>query len=191
VVPFIRPFAVRAVRRSDAGVFLGRVGKVSKEHDVETIAVVAGPGHGVAAGKPVTILDLGRYRDLFRDDAAFDQFVALIVTRMVTNSIAVVANGDVALATLFPATQARDAFQLQIAAKLARSPDLAKELKELAEDRVSSHKEPSRFLMRMPDDLSRSPGRGAWCIPQVARRFGGLSMPSFTWGMHPSISPRI
>jgi hypothetical protein len=102
---------------------------------METITLMAaGHDHGVSAGKAVTILDLGKHRELFRDDAAFDVFVAMIVTPMTANSVTLVTKGDCAIATLYPATQAREAFQLKIAARLAEDPELVKELKVLAED---------------------------------------------------------
>ena len=86
------------------------------------------------ARQPIGILNLTGLVHLFRDEAALDQFIAAILQKVVVNSLTIMTRDDTAIATMKSAVNAREEFQLRIAAKLAEDPSLLKTLKERAED---------------------------------------------------------
>jgi hypothetical protein len=86
------------------------------------------------ARQPIGILNLNALVPLFRDEAALDQFIAAILQKVVANSLTILTRGDTAIATMKSAVNAREEFQLRIAAKMAEDPHLLETLKERAED---------------------------------------------------------
>src|SRR4051794_27371717 len=93
------------------------------------------PAHEIVSrAQTIRILDLERHRDLFRDAAAFDQFLAAIAHKVTPDGLTILAKGDVALATLSPANRASEMFQLRIAACLATDPKLLDDLNDRISD---------------------------------------------------------
>jgi hypothetical protein len=89
---------------------------------------------GGMVGQTIRILNLANLVHLFRDEMAFDQFLAMVLQKVVGDAVTILTSGDTAIATMYPADHAREAFQLRIAAKLAEDPHLLEALKDRTED---------------------------------------------------------
>jgi hypothetical protein len=90
---------------------------------------------GCPTGTPesITIFDLAKHLDLFANEEACDRFVAALVDKLRPDTLTILTKEDFPIATVKPATAARDAFQIRIAAKLVECPDLVRELKSRVE----------------------------------------------------------
>jgi hypothetical protein len=80
-----------------------------------------------------TVLNLEKYKSLFKDDASFRQFAELIENATEGNVMRLVLCGDEILTALISAEEAQERLQDRIAKRLAKDPTTLDKLKERLE----------------------------------------------------------